>query len=257
MPDALNPHSTHEADVPGPPADDEVPPPPPSDLHDASITSHSIKFKIAATQDSAKPTSSSTPASPTKKTTTLQEQLVSSLSKSRTNIGLVVGPGIGGMGKSTAELVFAKFDTDKSGFIDKSEFQLLCRNLGYTVSRAELNFAVAKMDLNGSGKIELDEFKAWWSRPDRWAEMKLDEKDLEIRKQVSQVFLAWESEQKGVILRKDFDRFHEALVQKKFTTKDKAACLKDLDKHGDGSITFADYAEWLTRTGVLKVKVEA
>jgi len=96
-----------------------------------------------------------------------------------------------------AELVFAKYDSDGSGSIDKGEFQLLCSSLGYVVSSSELSFAMAKMDADGSGKIELNEFKTWWGRADRWAEMKLDEKDLEIRKQASEAFVAWETEKKS------------------------------------------------------------
>jgi len=113
---------------------------------------------------------------------------------------------------------------------------------------------MAKMDADGSGKIELNEFKTWWGRADRWAEMKLDEKDLEIRKQASEAFVAWETEKK-VIEKKDYDQFYDGLIQKKLTTKDKESFLLDLDRNGDGMISFSEYVEWLQRIGTIKVKV--
>jgi len=188
-----------------------------------------------------KSTPNPSPSPVAKKPMTLQDQLAMAV-KPRVNL-------------STNKDIFAKFEADKVSVIDRTELQLSCRDLGYTLTQAEVTFAITKMGGDPSGRVEVTEFKGWWARSDRWSELKLDEKELEVRRQASKGFTAWDSEQRGVIARKDFDRFHESLVQKRLATKDKASCLKELDKTGDGTVTFSEFAEWLSRSGTIKVKV--
>jgi len=160
-----------------------------------------------------------------------------------------------GQPKSMHEIMFEKFDGDNSGYIDPTEFQLLCRNLGYAVSAAELALALKTIDSDGSGQISKDEFAKWWGRADRWSELHMDEKQLEIRQRASEAFKTFDHSNKGVITSADYDAFYDALIQQKLTTKDKTSCFADLDGNGDGSISFAEYVEWLARIGSISVKV--
>lgn len=57
--------------------------------------------------------------------------------------------------------MFNKFDTDKSGFIDDSEFAKLAFSLGYALSDEEVTLAVKVLDTDGTGHISLQEFKKW------------------------------------------------------------------------------------------------
>jgi len=167
-------------------------------------------------------------------------------------------PGMGAPGgkpKPVSEIMFEKFDKDKSGSIDAGEFQHLCFNLGYALSEAELAFALKTLDGDNSGKIELKEFKEWWRRPERWEELKLDAAQLEVRQQAADVFKTYDKDLQGAISTKDFDKFYGELLGGKLTKKDKATALADLDKNGDGRVQFAEYIEWLQRQGTLSVKV--
>ncbi|KAI8570700.1 hypothetical protein RHMOL_Rhmol01G0056600 [Rhododendron molle] len=62
--------------------------------------------------------------------------------------------------KAEAELrnVFATFDKNKDGFITKQELRVSMRNVGVDMSEAEAAEMVEKVDSNGDGLIDFDEF---------------------------------------------------------------------------------------------------
>ena len=69
---------------------------------------------------------------------------------------------------SSAETVslrtlFARFDTDGSGYIDLPELRQCVIELGCTMNEAELATAMAAIDDNSDGKISFTEFVAWWT----------------------------------------------------------------------------------------------
>ena len=59
--------------------------------------------------------------------------------------------------------VFKSFDRDGSGSIDRAELARLLEALGQEIPEVELEIALEVIDVNHSGKISWDEFKAWWS----------------------------------------------------------------------------------------------
>eukprot|EP00823_Brevimastigomonas_motovehiculus_P000085 TRINITY_DN10192_c0_g1_i1.p1 TRINITY_DN10192_c0_g1~~TRINITY_DN10192_c0_g1_i1.p1 ORF type:complete len:276 (-),score=62.48 TRINITY_DN10192_c0_g1_i1:477-1304(-) len=157
--------------------------------------------------------------------------------------------------KPLYQVMFEKFDSDKSGAIDASEFQILCRDLGVAISEAEFNLALKLIDQDGSGKIELNEFKAWWTKTDRWAEFKLDESELKVRQKAAETFAKYDESGTGLLSKGDYSAFYDHLVKEGLTKKNKDTVFADLDKNNDGSISFAEYVEWLVAQGSIKVKV--
>jgi hypothetical protein len=153
-----------------------------------------------------------------------------------------------------AEIMFAKFDTDKSGHMDEKEFQQLCFALGYALSPVEVTLALRVLDKDGSGHVDSKEFANWWKSGNRWEELKLDEKALIVRQKAADAFNEYDSQKTGVLMKESFDKFYQDIVNKNLSKKDKATFLSDLDSNGDGKIQFAEYIDWLQRQGTIEVK---
>lgn len=62
--------------------------------------------------------------------------------------------------------VFEEFDVDGSGALDKSELQILCGATGRMVTGDDLQHLFRRLDSNGDGVIQFDEFLTWWSEAD-------------------------------------------------------------------------------------------
>ena len=64
-----------------------------------------------------------------------------------------------------AKQVFAQFDTDHDGWLDKDEtrefYKVAVTQAGATFSEDNFQAAHGKMDTNGDGKISLEELTAW------------------------------------------------------------------------------------------------
>lgn len=59
---------------------------------------------------------------------------------------------------------FAVFDTDGSGTISRTELKKLMKNLGQTLSDAELDAMMDEVDTDGNGEIDFAEFKSMMVR---------------------------------------------------------------------------------------------
>lgn len=60
------------------------------------------------------------------------------------------------------EQVFAKYDANHSGDIDKTEFAKVLEDLSIPVTEERLFQAFRELDVDNSGTISFDEFAAWW-----------------------------------------------------------------------------------------------
>ena len=60
---------------------------------------------------------------------------------------------------------FYEFDADGSGYLDESEIGAFSRSLGVLLTDAEVAQALDEMELDSTrdGKIDFDEFVAWWA----------------------------------------------------------------------------------------------
>ena len=60
------------------------------------------------------------------------------------------------------QTIFEAFDQDKDGFIDKSEIEVISKELGHPLTKQKIDKIFKKMDINKDGKLSFDEFKEWW-----------------------------------------------------------------------------------------------
>lgn len=60
--------------------------------------------------------------------------------------------------------VFSNFDKAGDGFIDLTEMETICRELGLDVTHAEFQDTLRSLDINHDNKIGFDEFVDWWKK---------------------------------------------------------------------------------------------
>ena len=60
------------------------------------------------------------------------------------------------------DALFAQADQDNDGQINFTEFKALVRELDGELSEQELRIGFTATDTNGNGRINIDEFRAWW-----------------------------------------------------------------------------------------------
>lgn len=57
---------------------------------------------------------------------------------------------------------FERVDTDGNGKIDEAELGRLLTSLGAGFTDAQVRAAFAAIDVDSTGHVELEEFRAWW-----------------------------------------------------------------------------------------------
>jgi calmodulin len=60
--------------------------------------------------------------------------------------------------------IFRHFDHDKNGTMEARELASLLTTLGGDSGADELDAAIEALDVDHNGKIDFDEFVAWWSQ---------------------------------------------------------------------------------------------
>lgn len=60
--------------------------------------------------------------------------------------------------------IFQQYDTDDNGCIDWDEFRQLLTELDKEISLEDKVAAFNAVDTNHSGRIDFEEFFAWWSK---------------------------------------------------------------------------------------------
>lgn len=165
------------------------------------------------------------------------------------------GPPMMGMGppKPLWEIMFDKFDEDSSGAIDKTEFQMLTRNLGYAVAEAELEIALKLLSAGNSSGIVKKKFKVWWKSESRWQQIQISDDDLKHRQDAAELFSKYDADNGGTLDAQEFKLFYPELKAKGLTTLSAAEALQDLDSSGDGEVDYSEYVEWLARIGSIRV----
>ena len=59
--------------------------------------------------------------------------------------------------------IFDHYDADKNGTIERSEFAALLAALDADMSEDEIATGMKALDDNHNGRIDFDEFVAWWT----------------------------------------------------------------------------------------------
>ncbi|KAJ3073235.1 hypothetical protein HK102_006049 [Quaeritorhiza haematococci] len=156
-----------------------------------------------------------------------------------------------------SQLIFHKYDTDHSHTLTPTEFHSLAFELGYYLTPTELTSALASLDKDSDGTINLREFQKFWSSDNRFARLQLKgAKDAEGVQRASKYFQYFDVNGSGRLDGEEFEKMYEN-VRKEWSgflpqgvTAGEA--LKVLDRNGNGGVDFNEYIAWLQDVGSLK-----
>lgn len=173
----------------------------------------------------------------------------------------------GGGTKPVSQLLFNKYDTDKSGLSFPSSFQLidlllglisvselrfLCYDMGYYLSDSQLEWACTLIDKDGSGEISYAEFSSWWQNPLRFDHLLLTDEQLEKLHQITELFRTFDRNNTGLLDKQQFRELFRELIRKKIMEENQANQFDEIDRSHDGKINFNELISWFYDQGVLE-----
>jgi Ca2+-binding EF-hand superfamily protein len=151
--------------------------------------------------------------------------------------------------------MFGMFDTDHSGAIGFFEMKNLARHLGVQISDEQLRISIERVDDNGNGELEFDEFLQWLANVndnvdgegDEFAVLKSKIRAQGARpltsRQIEQfrtVFHHFDTDGSGTIDVEELGNVFEAMGQS-LTTEELQSILKHADDDGSGEIDFDEF----------------
>lgn len=147
--------------------------------------------------------------------------------------------------------MFSMFDTDHSGAIGFFEMKNLTKHLGVEMTDDALRESMAKIDENGNGDLEFDEFVQWLSEAssqgDEFAVLKSKIRAQGTRplsnaqiERLHEVFNHFDTDGSGSIDKEELGRVFEAMGQK-LQQEDLDALMRSADDDGSGEMDFEEF----------------
>uniref|UniRef100_A0A7S1UHZ0 EF-hand domain-containing protein n=1 Tax=Phaeomonas parva TaxID=124430 RepID=A0A7S1UHZ0_9STRA len=127
---------------------------------------------------------------------------------------------------------FEKLDQNGDGTIDSNELEMLLRKLGSTPSQEAIQGIINTIDVDDDNKINFEEFTTWYIGSES-----------RLAAEVDTAFNALDVNHSGSINKDDLRKLLVSLGDKP-TEGDLVDAMKDLDKNGDGQITYDEFKEW-------------
>lgn len=127
--------------------------------------------------------------------------------------------------------------------------------MGYYLSDTEIEWALTLIDKDGDGKIDYDEFVAWWRTSSRFEHLRVTSAhQAQLICNIAEIFRSYDKHNHGKLNRREFEKMHRDLIQHRIINeKDHRACQFDeIDRGHDGSINFNELIAWLKDVGVLE-----
>eukprot|EP00729_Bicosta_minor_P002702 gene2702-16137_t len=123
---------------------------------------------------------------------------------------------------------------------------------GQPLSEAEFQNAITLLDTDGNGKLSYSEFKAWWSKADRFEMLKLadsveEEGYAEFMEAAVTHFKHFDGDQSGAIDKAEFVPLFENLQDHGYPMSTLEQTIKDMDTDGDGNVNLTEYCKYLSK----------
>ncbi|KAI3524434.1 hypothetical protein L1887_03089 [Cichorium endivia] len=159
--------------------------------------------------------------------------------------------------KAELKSVFATFDKNKDGFITKQELSDSLKNIGISTSERDVLEMVQKVDVNGDGLIDFDEFcelfESMMSREDEEGS-KIDDGDREDI-DLKEAFDVFDGDKNGLISVEELGLVLDSLGFKEGKKlEDCKKMISKVDIDGDGMINFHEFKNMM-KNGVSLISV--
>jgi len=160
-----------------------------------------------------------------------------------------------GKRKPLSEVIFNKYDSDCSSSIDITELRNCCYDLGHYLSDEELSVAIHKLDANGDGTVQYNEFLAWWREKNRFAMLTLQEGTKDTLSDCIKYFKYFDKNMDGNVTIDEFIDLHADLIKNGYGSylTEPQADLEKLDKDKSGGISLNEYVSWLVSIGAISI----
>lgn len=137
--------------------------------------------------------------------------------------------------------VFHMFDRNGDGRITKKELNDSLENMGIFMSDADLTQMITKIDMNGDGYIDIDEFGALY-------ETIMEERDEE--EDIREAFNVFDQNRDGFITVDELKSVLASLGLKQGRTVDDCKrMIKKVDADGDGRVNFTEFKQMMKSGG--------
>ncbi|XP_076057128.1 troponin C-like isoform X2 [Oratosquilla oratoria] len=134
---------------------------------------------------------------------------------------------------------FAMFDSGKTGQIEKEKIRTILNTLGANYDPEELEALLEECDLEGTGKLNFDNFV-------KVVGHFLEEQDEEaMMKELKEAFRLYDKEGNGFIPTSSLKEILAALDDK-LTDKDLDGIIEEIDTDGSGTVDFDEFMEMMT-----------
>ncbi|KVH93817.1 calmodulin-like protein 3 [Cynara cardunculus var. scolymus] len=163
--------------------------------------------------------------------------------------------------KAELKSVFATFDKNKDGFITKQELSDSLKNIGISTSERDVLEMVQKVDVNGDGLIDFDEFcelfESMMSREDQGGSKidggveNLDHEDGDLK----DAFDVFDGDKNGLISVEELGKVLDSLGFKEGKKlEDCKMMISKVDIDGDGMINFHEFKNMM-KNGISLISV--
>ncbi|KAK9082685.1 hypothetical protein Scep_029156 [Stephania cephalantha] len=139
--------------------------------------------------------------------------------------------------------VFEMFDRNGDGTITKKELNDSLEKLGIFISNKDLSAMIEKIDVNGDGCIDIDEFGELYQNI--MADQGQDEEE-----DIKEAFNVFDQNRDGFITVEELNSVLSTLGLKQGRTlEDCKRMIKNVDVDGDGMIDFKEFKQMMRKGG--------
>ncbi|XP_031130020.1 calmodulin-like protein 3 [Ipomoea triloba] len=146
------------------------------------------------------------------------------------------------MDREELSRVFEMFDRNGDGHITKAELSDSLENMGIYIPDADLVAMIEKIDINGDGRVDIDEFGALYQSI-------MDERDEE--EDMREAFNVFDINGDGFISVEELKSVLSSLGLKQGRSlEDCKKMIVKVDTDGDGMVDFAEFKQMMRRGGI-------